>query len=90
VSRGQLREFTRFAVPKYDTSGERNKRAKVTWETVTAVRKLLAEGVPRTEIARQLGLKYELVHRIDRGKSWPECMRPRTRQQLGAGLHAAP
>lgn len=64
--------FARFARPKFDTSGERNKRAKYTWETVREVRALAAAGVSRGELGARFKMSAETLCRILSGKSWAE------------------
>ena len=56
-------------------SGERNGRAKVTWEMAREIRRLHAEGSSAYALARQFGLSGGTVRSIIRGETWRELDR---------------
>lgn len=51
--------------------GERNGRAKLTWEEVEEIRALPA-SIPGTQIAKAFGVSNVMVSKIRRGLAWPE------------------
>lgn len=63
---GESGIYDEFGVP-FDLNGKRRGARNQTRERLALLRKLTAEGVPRTEIAEKLGISYEslckLVHR---------------------------
>lgn len=58
-----------------DQRGERNGNARLTEEQVSAIRTMIAEGVPNTHIAPKFGVTHSLVSRIRRGRSWTSEVR---------------
>lgn len=51
--------------------GERNGRAKLTWEQVTEIRARFADGAQRQQLAREYGVDWKQINRITRGEHWP-------------------
>ena len=53
-----------------DNRGEKSALAKLTEEDVRAIRRLLADGEPRSKVARDFGVTYQAIHLIGSGKRW--------------------
>ena len=50
--------------------GEKARSAKLTEDAVREVRKLLAQGVKQTEVAKQLGVAKQTVSNVKNGVTW--------------------
>lgn len=58
--------------------GERHPGAKLTWETVDAIRSLYrAGGITQTDLGKIYGVGQTLIGKVVRNEGWPESQRPR-------------
>ncbi len=60
----------RYELRVGDTAGEKNPGAKLTNEKVREIRRLVAAGVDRGEVAKRFGVHRVHVNRIARRAAW--------------------
>lgn len=63
-------------VPLAHRSGEQHGMAKLTWEQVREIRRLLAEGKSHTDISRQFGADRKTIYNIHVNKQWKLSTNP--------------
>lgn len=61
-----------YTCPEARMPGEKNPRAKLTWEQVRQIRKLRARGRQQKDLAKQFGVAPMTVSHIISNKSWKE------------------
>ncbi len=59
-----------------DVRGERNHNAKLTAESVVAIKQALARGVPQTELARTYDVARQSISQVATGKTWRHVTPP--------------